>query len=386
MSVFTDIYLLCGMSVLGILMVLAYKKKSGALRQLLMLLLFQAFLFFLLYFALNHSFYKLVGIAFLFGNGTGMFQGPIIYFFSKEIIREDRSLGKNFLLHLSPYLIKVLVYNIPTSLSLLFGLKPWFADFAASANTFANLSENFYLLFYAGLSLYTIKNIGVKVKEEYSSTEEKTLLWLKYLVIGIAVLVLMDTVFGFVLMVYNDIPLKTFTTIILFGYLLLYLILGYKGVFQSRILLPAFLTDVNKPTELKTSLLTLDDPTKEDRKFDNAEIDRFKVGLFSELDEKKAYLNERLKLSDLADAMNVSEKRLSQFINEVLDVNFFTLINTYRVDEVKKKIASGNYEHMSMVGIAFDSGFQSKSSFFRIFKQQTGISPAEFKNQLEEKK
>jgi len=58
---------------------------------------------------------------------------------------------------------------------------------------------------------------------------------------------------------------------------------------------------------------------------------------------------------------------------------FFEFINQYRVNEVKAKITDPAYENLSLLGIAFESGFNTKSAFNRVFKKITGFTPGEYK-------
>jgi len=80
----------------------------------------------------------------------------------------------------------------------------------------------------------------------------------------------------------------------------------------------------------------------------------------------------------MAQSLNLSTNHLSQIINEKLEMNFFDFINEYRVNEVKDRLSDPKYKHYTLLAIAFDSGFNSKSSFNSIFKQYTGLTPSEF--------
>ena len=59
--------------------------------------------------------------------------------------------------------------------------------------------------------------------------------------------------------------------------------------------------------------------------------------------------------------------------------NFFNFVNRYRVDEVKQKILNPKYDNYSVLGIALECGFNSKTAFNRIFKHMTGLTPTEYK-------
>lgn len=105
-----------------------------------------------------------------------------------------------------------------------------------------------------------------------------------------------------------------------------------------------------------------------------------KVGQY--LQAEKPYLDSDLTLPKLAEDLNISTHHLSQVINEMHGENFFTFINTYRVAEVKRKIQDPKFEKYSLLGIALESGFNSKSAFNRVFKNLTGMTPSEFRKSL----
>ena len=97
------------------------------------------------------------------------------------------------------------------------------------------------------------------------------------------------------------------------------------------------------------------------------------------MEEEKPYLNENLKITDLANELKVSKNNLSQAINDGLGKNFYTFLNSYRINEFIHKIKKEEYSDHSILRIAMDCGFNSKSSFNFTFKKITGLSPREFK-------
>jgi AraC-like DNA-binding protein len=94
---------------------------------------------------------------------------------------------------------------------------------------------------------------------------------------------------------------------------------------------------------------------------------------------EKPYLNPELNLPKLAKDLSIPSHYLSQVINEHFKMSFFDFINQHRVDEVKSKITDPLYSHYSILGIAFESGFNSKSAFNRVFKKITGLTPSDYK-------
>jgi AraC-like DNA-binding protein len=101
--------------------------------------------------------------------------------------------------------------------------------------------------------------------------------------------------------------------------------------------------------------------------------------LLKYMEEEKPYLNENLKITDLANELKVSKNNLSQAINDGLGKNFYTFLNSYRINEFIHKIKKEEYSDHSILRIAMDCGFNSKSSFNFTFKKITGLSPREFK-------
>jgi len=95
--------------------------------------------------------------------------------------------------------------------------------------------------------------------------------------------------------------------------------------------------------------------------------------------EEKIYLNPDLSLKILSQYLDISEKKCSRFFNAVLKTNFKSYINKYRVLEFKNRVSSGQFDSLTILGIAFDSGFDSKTTFNRVFKKIEGMTPSEFK-------
>ena len=92
----------------------------------------------------------------------------------------------------------------------------------------------------------------------------------------------------------------------------------------------------------------------------------------------KPFLDDSLSLTELASQIGISNKQLSELLNQHLKVNFYNLINDYRINEVKKRLENYNSNKETLLGIAFESGFQSKASFNRVFKLKTGLSPSNY--------
>lgn len=99
--------------------------------------------------------------------------------------------------------------------------------------------------------------------------------------------------------------------------------------------------------------------------------------------EEKYYQDPELSLNTLAKALDLSVHELSRIINQALKKTFNDFINEYRVADVIRKMQDPSYNHLTLLGISFESGFNSKTSFQRVFKEMTGTTPAEYKLRLD---
>jgi AraC-like DNA-binding protein len=100
------------------------------------------------------------------------------------------------------------------------------------------------------------------------------------------------------------------------------------------------------------------------------------------MDTERVYLEADLSLPALAQRVGLSTHELSYVLNEGLRVNFFQFINAYRVAEAQRLLASTQHQHLSLVGIAFEAGFSSKTTFNTTFKKVTGLTPSQFLQQV----
>lgn len=96
------------------------------------------------------------------------------------------------------------------------------------------------------------------------------------------------------------------------------------------------------------------------------------------LEEEELFLDPNLSLKSLADRLDTNTKYLSQVVNHCSGQNFQQFINAYRVAEVKSKLEANEHEHLTLYGLAQQCGFKNKSTFYKVFKDQTGHTPKTF--------
>jgi AraC-like DNA-binding protein len=94
---------------------------------------------------------------------------------------------------------------------------------------------------------------------------------------------------------------------------------------------------------------------------------------------ERPYTDGELTLQKLAERLSLPANHLSQLINERLNQSFTDFVNSYRVREAQRLLADPSASHFSVLGIAEEVGFNSKSTFNLVFKKQTGMTPSEFR-------
>jgi AraC-like DNA-binding protein len=97
--------------------------------------------------------------------------------------------------------------------------------------------------------------------------------------------------------------------------------------------------------------------------------------------EQKPFLNPELTLMDLSQNLNIPKHQITLLLNNHLGKNFFEYVNEFRIEETKKRMIDPQYEHLTLVAIAYECGFNSKSTFNTFFKNATGLTPTEWRKE-----
>ncbi|MCK0136112.1 helix-turn-helix domain-containing protein [Arenibacter sp. S6351L] len=94
------------------------------------------------------------------------------------------------------------------------------------------------------------------------------------------------------------------------------------------------------------------------------------------------YRDNSLNRERIAEELGISAGYVSQLVNTVTGENFTNYINQYRIDAVKKMILNSEFENYSLLAIGLESGFTSKTTFYKSFKKVTGMTPNEYRNSI----
>lgn len=226
---------------------------------------------------------------------------------------------------------------------------------------------------YALMGLAVLRAYRKSLPNRYSYTERISLNWLNWIVISIIVLFILLFLLirlGRQQQIVSDENLFAYVGAALSVFVF---IIGYMGLRQESTI-GAMEKEIPEEKE-ETSV-----PYKKTG-LDEISATQLYQRLLEHMEKEKPYLSDNLSLSILAGQISVSTNQLSQVINQKSANNFFVFVNTYRVEEVKAKLLDTSFSHLSILGIAYECGFRSKSAFNRIFRAQTGMGPLEYQRQ-----
>lgn len=301
--------------------------------------------------------------------------GPLLLIYALQLISPQAQLDWRSFIHLTPF---VLTYLYLTPVYLKAG-----ADKIAFYESFFIRGipvdfvimwglQNLHLLIYLCFVLRTLQMHERNLKEEYSSIEKINLAWLRTLTAWMGGIWAVHTIF-FTLMTFG-IRLNPFgITDYLFGwamsvvvYAVGYMALKRPEVFSGR-------QDQGEDTQSQ----------KYERSGLSPERAKQYIGrLVKFVESEKPYRQGDLTLQHLAKKISVPPNHLSQIINEHLNQNFFDFVNRYRVEEIQSRLNSPAEKHLTILALAYDAGFNSKSAFYSAFKKHTNMTPSRFKRQV----
>ena len=142
---------------------------------------------------------------------------------------------------------------------------------------------------------------------------------------------------------------------------------------------PRFISAIKKISYVTDKLKTKDISKKYKKStLSKKQAELIKKELNTYMVTEKPYLNPKLNLSDLAESVNISTNQLSQLLNEFIGKIFYDYINTYRLEYFLKLIKESKYKNFTLLALAYESGFNSKTTFNLFFKKSAGTTPSDY--------
>lgn len=217
------------------------------------------------------------------------------------------------------------------------------------------------------------------IEQEYANIGKMTLDWLRLFLVAFTAYLAVDLLFNAVGLVY-EFWYTGWYWLNLTRALLLYYIsaTGWSFAQKSSVHYHVLETRSAVATQI-TASETLSSPATGKMVLSPAELALRQTQLAAYMDNENPWLDPDLTLSNLAEQLGLNAAQLSYLVNTGFEQNFNDFVNTYRVEEVKRKLALPDFQHLSLLGIAFESGFNSKATFNRAFKKLTGHAPSQYK-------
>lgn len=110
--------------------------------------------------------------------------------------------------------------------------------------------------------------------------------------------------------------------------------------------------------------------------------EKFAKKVLQYVEDTQVYQQTGLSIAALAQQMNTPSHYLSKIINEQLNCTFIDFINGYRIKAVQEKLQQKEYHHYTILAVAFEAGFNSKSAFYTAFKKYTGTTPSKYRKAM----
>lgn len=286
---------------------------------------------------------------------------PLVFLYVKALTSAEFALKRN-LSHFVPFLVSTF-YFLPvyflTREEKLELLQQGDGALRSEAAVISVLILIIELAYIAG-TLNLLRNHASKVRNSYSTLDQISLHWLRNVIFGFMIVTVLYFFFSFTnwtSVAKSIVP----ASVTVFVY-----VLGYQAIRQPEVFIQ---------------------PQSGYRKYQKSGLTEERAGAYLQkvvrfMEREKPYLDANLTLQELAGRVSISLNHLSQLLNERLNQTFFDFVNSYRVQEAKRELCNPAKAHLTILAIAYDVGFNSKSSFNSAFKKHTGITPSEFKRRL----
>jgi len=286
--------------------------------------------------------------------------GPSLYLLYKGVFPKEKSKGSRFLIHYIPFFIYLII------------MMPYYVQTSTVKLSYPPINNiiwvNFTVIEYLKIAHLCVYLIWVFIlNRNQKDTHKYHSFWSRY-----------RSLFFFILIFYTIIVLLTLAhgILISYGFNMLYNI-EFVTVILTILLVYVFAyAFIKYDSQWKKTCKKTSGKKSEIGKQVIFELNKI-------MEEQKVFRNSDLKISDVALLIGVSKQNLSEIINNELQTNFSKYLNTYRLKDLKSKLSDSKENHKTIIGLAYESGFNSKSSFQRIFKDSTGMTPKVYKKKYQ---
>lgn len=235
---------------------------------------------------------------------------------------------------------------------------------------------------------YTVATIGFlqhhrrRIEHSYSSLERVNLGWLMRLTLAGGVIWALATTFHVIdvladrRLVFEDAVVAVGLAVFVYG-------IGYMALRQPEIFSAVPGDEGAQPLQTARGASPAEAPTRYGRSgLGSREAAALKEALLTAMERDRPHRDSDLTLTDLAARLGTTPHKLSEVLNSQIGQTFYEFVNGYRVRDVQRRLADSRSDHLTLLALAIDAGFASKSTFNHVFKKQTGQTPSDFRASL----
>lgn len=317
---------------------------------------------------------------------------PLLYLSIKYLISSHNKFQKPDFLHFIPMIFHVLMFT------------PFYLKSGAEKLEIINKNEGYYFwadvvseeilalqgIVYTILALALIQNYKKNIVDYQSNINSKVLNGYRIGIILALVAWVVGIIGAHIEKLDIDLGIDLFMIVYLIFVAIIYLLsiltLRSPEVFKlskSELRQVKSKTAIKSPDNKIDQIKDINQSYKIEEDKNNNLRDEYLSNMLLELMKKeKPYLNPDLSLQEMAEKLNVSRHNLSAIINQQQKMNFYEFVNAYRIEEVKQLMKTPENKNKNNYDLAFDAGFNSKASFYRIFKQVTHQTPSEYRLEI----
>ena len=318
-----------------------------------------------------------------------LFIGPVIFCYTQSLLNPSFTFTKKQLLHFIPGII-YLIYIILLWIYDKFIFKSYYFYANGMDKDFDDWYQKLGLISMIAYFILSLRyyNLYKKLIYQVTSYADSILFkWIKTYLIAFLIMLLLPVIFDGFAYFYPNLNSYTGTWwfFLLFSFIMYYIaITGYSNPVNSTIPFKfsesnnhqIFLLSENNSAIEEESVIDIDYETFSET--NSNEIDLWKSKIQTLIQYESLYNNPELTLSDIAKKLDTNVSIISKTINQGFRMNFNDFINNYRIEEIKKAFDNDEHKKSTLLGIAFDCGFNSKATFNRAFKKNTGFSPKQY--------
>lgn len=318
--------------------------------------------------------------------------GPIIYFYTQSLLNPAFRITKKEVLHLIPgllyliYIISIWVYDKLILHDYYFyknGMDKDFDDWYQKTGLIS-------MIIYFVLSIRYYNSYKKLMFQVVSYADSILFKWIKTYLIAFLIMLLLPIIFDIVSHFFPQInSYKGSWWFFLFFSIVMYYIaiVGYSNPANATIPFkiafnknPILLLNRAENSNSEEAIIDIEHETFEAEI--SPEIEEWKIKIENLIQQEKLYQNPELNITEVAKKLQTNVAVISKAINQGFQMNFNDFINNYRVEAVKIMFTKNEHKKSTLLGIAFDCGFNSKATFNRAFKKNTSISPKEYLNKI----